>query len=213
MRLFAAVQPPDGVLDEVALAVEALAPPEPGAADRAAAPADARAADITGGGFAPAGGHVPPGLRWSSPDEWHVTLVFLGEVADDAVPGVAERLAAEAARHAPFQVAVRGAGTFPGDPAQASVLWAGLEGDVDELTLLADGLRRAARKAGVRVDRRPYAPHLTLARVRPPGDVSALRYTLGRLATAFWTVEEVRLMRSHHPRRPRYETLQTWRLG
>ncbi|GAA4906409.1 RNA 2',3'-cyclic phosphodiesterase [Streptomonospora salina] len=207
MRLFVAVYPPQEVLDEVGRVAGALS-----AADRL---------DVAGGALdtADRGGdpgarpRLGQGLRWRAPEEWHFTLLFLGEVGEQELPQVRRRLAAAAARSESPEVAVRGGGTFPGDTEQATVLWAGLEGDVGAVTLLADRLRKAARKAGLKVDRRPFVPHLTLATRRPPTDMTALRYGLSALATPFWTVGEIHLVRSHHPRRPRYQTLTTWELG
>ena len=40
-----------------------------------------------------------PGLRWTSPDSWHITLAFLGEVADPVIPELRTRLAAVASGH------------------------------------------------------------------------------------------------------------------
>ncbi|MFC3998538.1 RNA 2',3'-cyclic phosphodiesterase [Nocardiopsis sediminis] len=153
------------------------------------------------------------GLRLMDREEWHVTLVFLGEVPDDTVPLVQERLEAEVARHEPLRLAVRGAGTFPGDPARASVLWAGIEGDLDELSALVKGLRRAIRKTGVQVDRRAHVPHITLARSGLPMDLAEQRTALAGLASPFWTAEDIRLMDSRPGEQPRYRPVATWRLG
>lgn len=207
MRLFVAVHPPEEVLDEVARTAGALS-----AADRLG---------VAGGVLDTAGRTVEPrehvrlgrGLNWGDREDWHITLLFLGDVADSGRQALETRLATEAARHERPAVAVRGGGTFPGDTAQASVLWAGLEGDVDTVTALAAGLRRGARKCGIRLDRRAFVPHLTLARSRPPTDMTALRSALGKLATPFWTVGEIHLVRSRHPARPRYETVATWPLS
>ncbi|QBI52279.1 RNA 2',3'-cyclic phosphodiesterase [Streptomonospora litoralis] len=207
MRLFVAVYPPEEVLDEVARTADAL-----GAADRLG---------VAGGVLDTGGGAAEPrrqvrlgrGLRWSEPGEWHLTLVFLGDVPDDTLPRLRRRMSAEAARHERPAIAFRGGGTFPGDTAQAGVLWAGIEGDIDTVTGLAAGLRKAARKSGVRLQRRAFVPHLTLARSRPPTDMTALRYGLGTLATPFWTVGEIHLVHSEPGEQPRYRTLETWPLG
>ncbi|MUL44017.1 RNA 2',3'-cyclic phosphodiesterase [Streptomonospora sp. PA3] len=206
MRLFVAVYPPKEVLDEVARSAEAL-----GAAERLAVARGVVQEDPSGEPRTQL--RMGRRLRWREREEWHFTLLFLGEVAETGLPSLQRRLAAEVARHPRPSVAVRGGGTFPGDTAQASVLWAGLEGDVEGVIALADGLRKVARKAGVRLDRRAFVPHLTLASSRPPTDMTALRYGLNALATPFWTVDEAHLVRSHASGRPRYQTLATWPLG
>lgn len=152
-------------------------------------------------------------LRWTSRDDWHLTLLFLGEVSEEDTEGVRERFAAEIPRHARMRLAVRGAGTFPGDATSAHVLWAGIEGDVDPLANLATAVSRTARRAGVAVQRRPYVPHLTLARSREPADVSELRTELLEFATPFWDAGEVHLVHSRPGKQPRYRTVDTWALS
>ncbi|MBB4934070.1 2'-5' RNA ligase [Lipingzhangella halophila] len=154
-----------------------------------------------------------PALRWTLPEDRHLTLVFLGEVPESHVPGVERRLGTEAARHHPFSLVVRGGGTFPEDAAQAQVLWAAVEGDVHRLTLLSYGLRKAARKSGINVSRRPYVPHLTLARSRGPADLSELRGRLDGIESTHFTAADVHLVHSRTGSRPRYETIARWDLA
>ncbi|WP_017592033.1 RNA 2',3'-cyclic phosphodiesterase [Nocardiopsis potens] len=154
------------------------------------------------------------GLRWSGRRDWHITVHFLGEVDERRRPRLEEAFADEAARHGGPRIAVRGAGTFPGDDARAVVLWAGVEGGTAALGRIAAGLRRTARRCGERAERRPYVPHLTLARSRIPADLTGARTALDGLATPFWHVGEVHLIES----RPgadedRYRTIATWPLG
>ena len=68
-----------------------------------------------------------PGLRWSPPGQWHLTLAFMGSAPDRVVDDVLDAVAAVAARTAPVALAVVGGGCFP-DVTRAKVLWAGIEG-------------------------------------------------------------------------------------
>ncbi|TQN27666.1 2'-5' RNA ligase [Haloactinospora alba] len=154
-----------------------------------------------------------PRLRWTGRDDWHLTLLFLGEVSEEGIGDLRERFAAEIPRHPRMRLAVRGAGTFPGDAASARVLWAGIEGDVDPLADLAGAVSRTARRAGVAVQRRPYVPHVTLARSREPVDASELRTELLEFATPFWEAGEVHLVHSRPGQQPRYRTVDTWALS
>lgn len=152
------------------------------------------------------------GLRWTSREEWHVTLLFLGEVPDEGVDAVRAGLARATARHRAMTLGLSGAGTFPEDPARAHVLWADLAGDVPALTSLAAELRGAAVAAGIGVEDRAYTPHLTLARSRRAADLSALRAELDVLDTERWRATEVRLVHSRREGAPRYRTVDTWAL-
>jgi 2'-5' RNA ligase len=122
------------------------------------------------------------GVRTTDVAQWHVTLAFLGEVGrrEPLLPG----LAAAAAGVPPLTLRVRGGGSFPG------VLWAGLDGDLTTLHRLADGVRQACRDAGSHVDRRPFRPHVTVARRGRAPD------RLARYEGPAWTAREVHLVRS-----------------
>ncbi|PDP85497.1 RNA 2',3'-cyclic phosphodiesterase [Glycomyces fuscus] len=157
-------------------------------------------------------GHTP-GIRWAHPRDWHLTLVFLGEVGEDLLPALGDALGREVGGHRPFRLAFDGWGTFPGDLRRASVLWAGLDGDTAALGALADGLRATAARAGVPVENRSYVPHVTVARSRPARDLTGTVDALGTLRGHGWQVSEVRLVESRPGREDRYRTARTWALG
>ena len=54
-----------------------------------------------------------PGLRWTGRDSWHITLAFLGEVAEAALPDLGTRLERAARRHPAPDLALRGGAAFP----------------------------------------------------------------------------------------------------
>lgn len=105
--------------------------------------------------------HDNPRLRWCRPETWHVTLAFFGEVADDALDDLKERLGRAAARNTPMELALAGGGHFAG-----RTLWTGVQGERDRLGRLAESVNSVARRCHIKVDERPFRPHLTLARVR-----------------------------------------------
>jgi 2'-5' RNA ligase len=155
-------------------------------------------------------------LRWTGRPGWHFTLAFYGEVDDELVPDLSARLARAARRSEPFPLAVRGGGQF----GHGRALWAGAEGDLKALRLLADRAESAARKAGVEMgEHRRYKPHLTLARSRDACETGPFLEVLDAFAGRTWTVAELALVRSNLPRsgvageQPRYETVESWGLG
>jgi 2'-5' RNA ligase len=152
-------------------------------------------------------------LRWTSRDLWHVTLAFLGEVAEETLADLAPGLENAAGRHRAFVLRVSGAGSFS-NPVRANVLWSGMSGDRRALADLAKTVSAAAREAGAAPPDayRGFTPHLTLARCRAPVDVREIVATLGCYRGPEWTVEEIYLIRSTLARQPRYETLETWKL-
>jgi 2'-5' RNA ligase len=109
--------------------------------------------------------HGDPALRWCRPETWHVTLAFLGDVSEDALDDLKERLGRAAARNTPMELALAGGGHFGG-----RTLWTGVQGDRDRLGRLAESVNSVARRCHIKVDERPFRPHLTLARVRDAGE-------------------------------------------
>jgi len=162
-----------------------------------------------------AGGHEL-GLRWTLPGQWHITLAFLADVADRNTDELLERLERAATRRKSFALRMAGAGAFP-HAANAKVLWMGAEHDGEELMRLAGGVRAAAAKSGIAVGGGRFHPHLTLARVRPPSDVSRWLRVLETYSGPSWPVDEVALIASYLGQgtdgRPRHVVQQTFKLG
>ncbi|KUP98268.1 2'-5' RNA ligase [Thermobifida cellulosilytica TB100] len=152
-------------------------------------------------------------LRWAPREQWHVTLLFLGEVPDERVDAVAGELGRVTARHPAMSLRLRGGGTFPPKPVRSRVLWAGLDGDVAALAELADAQREAAAGLGVPVENRRYVPHLTVARARITTNLTAPCARLDALDTEPWEAAEVQLVRSRLSGAPRYETIAAWQLA
>ncbi|MEU4834439.1 RNA 2',3'-cyclic phosphodiesterase [Streptosporangium sp. NPDC023615] len=100
-----------------------------------------------------------PVLRRVDPVNWHVTLSFLGEVPDGALPGLRSRLGDAVAGHEPMTLSFTGAGAFPSADG-ARVFWTGVDGDRSRLARLAASVEDAAQvDHGSRVDRDPRDPH------------------------------------------------------
>jgi RNA 2',3'-cyclic 3'-phosphodiesterase len=158
------------------------------------------------------------GFRWSPPEQFHVTLAFLADVPDRALDDLVEGLAHAAARRTSFGTALAGAGAFP-DPARAKVLWVGLDLDEPsrtELDRLANAARAAANRAGVPVDGRRFRPHVTLARIGRPHEVSTWVRLLETYRGPAWQADRIALVASYlgeGPRgRPRYEVVEEFAL-
>ncbi|MDH6569588.1 2'-5' RNA ligase [Streptomyces sp. SAI-117] len=187
MRLFAAVLPPHDVTEELAAVVAELRK-QPGAQT----------------------------LRWTGVPGWHFTLAFYGEVDDDVVPALSERLERAARRTDRFPLAVQGGGQF----GHGRALWAGASGEPVQLRLLAERAEAAGRKAGVEMgEHRRYKAHLTVARSREAVDVRPCLSVLDGFTSRAWTVDELALVRSNLPtsgvpgEQPRYEVVGRWALG
>jgi len=113
--------------------------------------------------------------RWVRPENLHVTLKFIGEVADAKLEGIRGALSMVRS-DAPVDLQFRGLGFFP-DETHPRVLWAGLNASAN-LPVLAGDIDRALETQGFAREQRAFTPHLTLARLEPPGLHEKLRATI-----------------------------------
>jgi 2'-5' RNA ligase len=152
------------------------------------------------------------GLRWTNPEQWHVTLVFLGEVGDDTVDELAHRLSRAATRHPPLSLAFGGGGRFG-----HRVLWTAVRGDRDRLRRLADSVRAAARRSRLQVEHRQYRPHLTLARAHLGVDLQPLVTRLAAWQGSPWVAHRLHLIHSRLGATPEgtalHESIGAWKLS
>lgn len=152
-----------------------------------------------------------PKAKWVPPENFHVTLKFLGPVWPRLVSWVEQGCASAAAVVEPFELSLSGAGRFP-DSGKASTLWAGVADPERGTWKLAERLD-AELGEEFPAERHPFSPHLTVARSRPPLDIDDV---LGRvtLTAGPWVVSELLLIESHLGRpAPRYEPLARLPLG
>jgi 2'-5' RNA ligase len=147
-------------------------------------------------------------VRWTSPENFHVTLHFLGNVE----PGRLDGLRGALGRTAPgggFLLETGGVGAFPPHGAIRTV-WLAIDAGRDRLIELHRRLGQALEAAGVDVSDDPLSPHLTVGRVRDRRRAGRVRRALSGLdATPIsWTVDRVRLYASDlSGAAPRYRSL------
>lgn len=115
---------------------------------------------------------APSDMRWSRPDGLHITLKFLGEIPSEKVEQVKRALQSVRAA-APLAIHIAGAGFFPNERSPR-VLWLGIQAG-PELDQLAAAVEQSLLPLGVPKEDRPFAPHLTLGRIRANGGLASLR--------------------------------------
>jgi len=149
-------------------------------------------------------------LAWTLREQWHITLAFYGQVADERVPNLKAKLTRAAKRHPVLSLALDGAGRF-----DERILWIGCSGDVATLRDIARSVAAAGRRVGAASadDAFRFRAHVTLARTRRPIDLRPYVAALDAYRSRSWTVDAVSLVRSHlgagAERRSRYEILST----
>ena len=127
-------------------------------------------------------------VRWTEEEQIHLTLQFLGNISLTELDEIQTRLAGIMA---PLKLRTQGLGGFP-PLRNPRVIWAGLEGDIDELKRV----QAAVENATGRKEERAFHPHLTLGRVR---EGRRLKLNLDRWKDedfGAWEARELLLMQS-----------------
>lgn len=102
-------------------------------------------------------------LRWSEPENLHVTTKFIGEWPEARLDELKTVLSAVKQAH-PIDIAIRGVGWFP-NARRPHTFWAGIHA-AEPLASLAHHTEQSLATLGVPIEERSYSPHLTLARVK-----------------------------------------------
>jgi len=117
-------------------------------------------------------------LKWSPVYNLHVTLKFIGEWPEEKLPQLEAALRSVAPRE-PIPAEVKGLGWFP-NPHHPRVFWVGVQGG-DSLQALAKDIDSALAPLGIASEERPFNAHLTLARIKEPAPLQALRNAIAQL--------------------------------
>ena len=101
-------------------------------------------------------------IRWAKPGNVHLTLKFIGEVADELYPQIESALAETSFGFTPFRVQGRGLGKFPaGD--EVHIFWVGIEPSA-ELESLFHKIEDILARFRIERETRPFVPHITVGR-------------------------------------------------
>ena len=144
-------------------------------------------------------------------ENWHVTVRFLGEVDEVILDRLRHELDRSLAAD-PGTVVCTGLGAFP-RPSKATVVYAAISDTAGLLDSIAAECETACRHVGLEPEGRPFVPHITLSRVRPPVDVRRLIQRFGDFAVDL-DVSQVDLLQTVPvPGGVRYDTLDSFPLA
>jgi RNA 2',3'-cyclic 3'-phosphodiesterase len=119
-------------------------------------------------------------IKWSVPENLHITTKFIGEWPEDRLEDLKTALAGVPCTGA-IPIAIRGVGFFPNERSPR-VFWAGVEAP-PPLNRLASVTDQALKPLGIEAEKRPFSPHLTLARIKEPVPLTPLRDRITQLAS------------------------------
>jgi len=117
-----------------------------------------------------------PGITPVEAENLHLTIKFLGEVAEAHLPEVNKKLEQISQHHAPFRLELKEIGVFPSEK-EIRVVWMGVESE-EMLGLIEETNRELADIH--REEHKEEIPHLTLARVKPTADFIKLKMVLNK---------------------------------
>jgi len=146
----------------------------------------------------------------------HLTLKFLGDIDESMVERVKQVLERSDRSCGCFDLHVEGLGVFP-SLRKPRIVWVGVRRE-SALDKLQRGLEASLQVLGFEAERRPFRPHLTVARLKSSRNISELQCFLeseGRdFAVGSFAVDAIHLYRSVlHPDGPEYQKLSTCELG
>jgi len=116
-------------------------------------------------------GHVS--AKWERPEKLHLTLKFLGSVEEHLIPKIMDLVDLDAAKVDSFTIEITGTGAFP-SAKSPRVLWLGVHELSNTMGELAKHIDDNCANLGFEPERRPFKPHLTLARIREPRNAAEL---------------------------------------
>jgi 2'-5' RNA ligase len=160
-------------------------------------------------------------VRWVRPTQMHLTLQFLGDVAVANIDRLSAALNKTIPPNPAFTLSIEGLGAFP-NLKRPRVVWAGVGGELKQLTQLHQATIDATQTIGIQPEDRPFNAHLTLGRANQKARsldyqqlsevLSRYQSQVGQLAT--FSVEHVSLIRSQlQPDGHIYTTLAEIELG
>ncbi len=149
--------------------------------------------------------------KWVTPDTFHITLKFLGDVEQSRISALWESVCGAVAGSRPFTMALRGLGAFP-SVHTPRVAWVGIDDGSTALVDLAAKVEGACEQHGFPPESRPFQAHLTLGRARRPAPNPPLAAAIEQMAEADLGeagVDRILLMESQlTPRGAQYEVLE-----
>lgn len=146
----------------------------------------------------------------SHPDDLHITLKFLGDVDAGLLPVIGDTLE-NMKKPKTFNMEVSGLGLF--EKKDKNVLYA-MVPSARQVSLLAEQIGQKLSGAGIKLEQKPYVPHVTIARLHNGRNFEAYKKQFERDIRAHWNVTSFHLMRSavKADGEKKYSIVQTYEL-
>jgi len=117
-------------------------------------------------------------VKWIGTGNIHLTLKFLGDITEEKCEEIKSILDEIGKSAKPFEISIKDIGAFP-NINYPRVIWVGLDKGMVESKIIAEKICEEILKLGFQREPRPFAPHLTIGRVRSPKNKEALKEKIG----------------------------------
>jgi RNA 2',3'-cyclic 3'-phosphodiesterase len=162
-------------------------------------------------GFSSKWHHKLPFKKWTYKDDFHITLSFLGPVTYTKSNELMKQLQMELGDYKSFQLSIQGLGIF-GSKEQPRVWWCGINNS-SELIELQNRIRNVCEEVGFTIEKRPYRPHITIAKKHNEKFSEEFDIPLLWNEDALnFDVNEIVLYKIHPSKNPSYEVVESIKL-
>jgi 2'-5' RNA ligase len=156
--------------------------------------------------------------RWTRPDQFHLTLRFLGDVPADSVEDFKKTVGVVGRNTRSLFLRAEGVGFFP-NPRSPRVIWVGINDREGRLVDLQRQIETAVGPFSPEPGEKNFMGHVTLGRLKNPkpsdaGNLAARAQALKNRIFGEWTAHEIEIIQSElSPAGARYNSLAAFRLG
>jgi RNA 2',3'-cyclic 3'-phosphodiesterase len=121
-------------------------------------------------------------IKWTSPDNIHITLAFLGDTEENMIKLISSMLKEKCKETERFELILKGLGVFrnSGDP---RIIWTGIEPS-EKLVHLYEIIMKGLKGLNIKLEDRPFNPHLTIGRIKQLNDKKTLRILIEQYQNA-----------------------------
>jgi 2'-5' RNA ligase len=155
-------------------------------------------------------------ISWTNPEGQHLTLKFFGDISKEDVKNICSVMQNRIVSESKLNLKVEKLGVFP-DARRPRVLWCGITGDVERLSVLQKKIDNDLAAIGFPAEDRPFRAHLTLGRIKASHDLTGISTALtrhGTFAAGEFICRELILFQSKlSPQGAEYTKLAEFALG
>jgi RNA 2',3'-cyclic 3'-phosphodiesterase len=112
-------------------------------------------------------------IKWTNPDNIHITIAFLGDTEEKMIRSVSAMLKEKCHGSGKFELIIKGSGVFR-NRSDPRIIWTGIEPS-EKLLFLNEVIMSGLRELNVKLEDRPFNPHLTIGRIKHLDDKETLK--------------------------------------